>query len=151
MVFMLYVCMDILPCQGEDIPGASVGFQLSIKVLLNPNSKGRLRLCHRRTDRGPPLSLQIWSWCRHFSSFSSNGRMNGVQRIISEQSIPVCLYYFEFISNKDDSGTQRVLVQNRKGFVKELCTGIICIFQRPQRERGILKLYFRLRLYCLSV
>lgn len=79
--------------------------------------------------------------------FSSNGRMNGVQRIISEQSIPVCLYYFEFISNKGDSGTRRVLVQNRKGFMKELCTGIICIVQRPQRERGILKLYFRLRLF----
>lgn len=77
--------------------------------------------------------------------------MNGVQWIISEQSIPVYLYYFEFISNKGDSGTQRVLVQNRNGFVKELCPGIICIFQRPQRESGILKLYFRLRLYCLSV
>lgn len=49
-----------------------------------------------------------------------------------------------------DSGTLRVLVQNRKGFMKELYTGITCIFQRPQRERGILKLYFRLSLYCLS-
>ena len=121
-------------------PRVSVGFQLrNNKYCWTPTISGD---CHYITEAQAGAHYSVYRFKADAVISLPSAvmeskvlKMNCVWQIISEQSIPVCLYYFEFISNKGDSGNWRGLVQHIKAFMEELCPGITCIFKRPQRDR----------------